>query len=174
MRTLFILLFIYTYPVFSQDTMPKTVDNVDLAKYSGKWYEISKIPNTFQDHCIKNTTANYEIMDDGEIIVTNSCVEEDEEFDSSTGLARIVDNETNSKLEVSFVSLFGWYLFWGDYWILGLSEDYNYAVVGTPSRKYGWILSRNRKMSNNDLETCFQILENNGYDRNDFEMSLHD
>ena len=73
---------------------------------------------------------------------------------------------------MSFVSLFGWHLFWGDYWILGLDRDYNYAVIGTPSRKYGWILNREPQMSDIDLETCYKILEKNGYNRNDFEMSL--
>ena len=174
MKSFFIFLLSCSYSIFSQNSVPITVDFVDLEKYSGKWYEISKIPNSFQDHCLKNTTANYEITEEGEIIVTNSCVDEDNETDSSTGLARIVDKITNSKLEVSFVSLFGWHLFWGDYWILGLSEDYDYAVVGTPSRKYGWILGRNPDMNADDLETCFQILERNGYDRSRFEMSLQE
>ena len=174
MKAIFTCLFFYSVLMFSQEDLPATVDSVDLSRYSGTWYEISKIPNSFQDHCIKNTTAKYELTDDGEIIVTNSCVDEDGEMDSSTGLARVVDKKSNSKLEVSFVSLFGWQLFWGDYWILGLSENYKYAVIGTPSKKYGWILSRTPNLNDDDLETCYQILERNGYSRDDFELSLQD
>ena len=174
MKNILIISLLCSYTIISQDTLPVTVDNVDLVKYSGKWYEISKIPNSFQDHCQKNTTANYELAPDDEIIVTNSCIDEEGELDSSTGLARIVDLKTNSKLEVSFVSLFGWHLFWGDYWILGLDSNYNYAVIGTPSRKYGWILNRKPQISDVDLETCYKILEKNGYNRNDFEMSLQE
>ena len=157
----------------NENTM-KTVDSVDLVRYSGTWYEISKIPNSFQDHCIKNTTANYKINEDGDIIVTNKCVDEDGEVDDAKGLARIVDTKTNSKLEVSFVSLFGWQLFWGDYWILGLDEEYQYVCVGTPSRKYGWILSRESKINEIDLEKCYQIFEKNGYDRTKFELSIQE
>lgn len=151
-----------------------TVDHVDLSKYAGTWYEISKIPNSFQDHCIKNTTANYKINEDGDIIVINRCIDEDGEIDDAEGLAIIVDKETNSKLEVSFVNLLGWHLFWGDYWILGLDKDYKYAVIGTPSRKYGWILSRTPQMVDSDLENCYKIFEKNGYDRSKFELSVQE
>ncbi len=173
------LLVIFFSPAmfFSQtknETIIKTVDSVDLQKYIGTWYEIAKIPNSFQDHCVKNTTASYEINEEGNIIVVNKCIDEDGEIDDAEGLAKVVDKKTNSKLKVSFVSLFGWQLFWGDYWILGLESNYKYAVIGTPSRKYGWILSRTPKMENSDLENCYQIFEKNGYDRRHFELSLQE
>ena len=150
-----------------------TVDTVDLELYQGTWYEISKIPNSFQDHCIKGTTANYQLNDEGNIIVINRCFDEDNESDEAEGLAKIVEGSGNSKLEVSFVSIFGWHLFWGDYWILGLDEDYRYAVIGTPSRKYGWILSRTPNMEDEDLEICFKVFEKNGYSRKSFVSTLH-
>ena len=71
------------------------------------------------------------------------------------------------------MSIFGWHLFWGDYWILGLDEDYRYAVIGTPSRKYGWILSRTPNMEDEDLEICFKVFEKNGYSRKSFVNTLH-
>ncbi len=178
MNTKFTLYFLLSISITllaqSGEKVMKTVDSVDLVRYSGTWYEIAKIPNSFQDHCVKNTTANYEINEDGDIIVTNKCIDEDGEMDDAEGLARIVDKETNSKLEVSFVSLFGWHLFWGDYWILGLDKDYQYVCVSTPSKKYGWILSRIAKINENDIENCFQIFEENGYDRAKFELSLQE
>jgi len=83
----------------------------------------------------------------------------------------VVDTVSFSKLEVSFVSFLGIRPFWGDYWILGLEENYKYVVVGNPSRDYGWILSRNQKIEDKDLEVCFGILRNRGYDPDNFEMT---
>lgn len=149
----------------------KTVDQVDLNKYTGLWYEIAKIPNSFQKKCKYGTTAFYKIRSDGDIDVTNSCYDEDGEVVKAEGLAKVVDSKTNAKLEVSFVSIFGIHLFWGDYWILGLGKDYSYAVVGTPDRKYGWILSRTRVLSESDLMDAFRTLKENGYDPNNFIMT---
>ena len=151
-----------------------TVDHVDLSRYAGLWYEIAKIPNSFQDHCASNTTAVYSLNDDGTIKVINSCLESDGETDKAEGLAQVVDTKTNSKLEVSFVSIFGFHLFWGDYWILGLPDDYSYAVIGTPNRKYGWILSRTKKLPDDKLSEAYDILERNGYNPEDFVKSLQD
>ncbi|MBK7106356.1 MAG: lipocalin family protein [Ignavibacteriae bacterium] len=177
MKTILAALTLFSITIFAQQNSSKniaTVDFVDLKKYVGTWYEIAKIPNSFQDHCIKNTTASYKINEDGDIEVLNQCVDDEGEIDGAEGVARIVDKKTNSKLEVSFVSILGWNLFWGDYWILGLDGNYKFAVIGTPSRKYGWILSRTKKMNENDLEKCFKIFEENGYDRNKFELDVHD
>lgn len=150
----------------------QTVKNVDLTKYVGLWYEIAKIPNRFQKQCVKGTTAQYKLKTNGEIEVINSCLTEEGEKDVAEGVARIVDTKTNSKLEVSFVSIFGIRLFWGDYWIIGLGNDYEYAVVGTPSRKYGWILSRTPQLNKDKLDKAYQTLKNAGYDINKFELSL--
>ena len=145
-----------------------TVENVDIEKYMGTWYEIQRIPNSFQKKCIGNVTANYTLKEDGNVRVVNSCLEQDGKTDTAKGLARVLDRETNAKLQVSFVSLFGIYFFWGNYWILYLDEDYQNAVVGDPSKKYGWILSRNSELTPEELEPMYQALRNNGYDTADF------
>ena len=148
-----------------------TVKKVDLNKYIGLWYEIAKIPNSFQDQCVYGTTAEYKIDEDGDIIVTNSCYDEDGKLDVAEGLAKVVDKNTNAKLEVSFVSFLGIRPFWGDYWIIGLDENYQWAVVGTPSRKYGWILSRTPKLPDDTIEEIFSLLKSQNYNPADFEMS---
>jgi len=164
-------------PLFAQTTdgkssdTPQTVRSVDLSRYVGKWYEIAKIPNRFQKQCIRNTTATYRLRDDGKIDVLNICETEEGTLDSAKGIARIVDNESNAKLEVSFVNFLGLQLFWGDYWIIGLDSDYQYAVIGSPSRKYGWILSRTRELSGQQMEQVKSILQKNGYNFDDFEMT---
>jgi apolipoprotein D and lipocalin family protein len=160
--------------VFSQDkTLPQlvTVKQVDLKKYVGLWYEIAKIPNSFQDQCAYGTTAQYKIDEDGDIIVTNSCYDEDGKPDVAEGLAKVVDKKTNSKLEVSFVSFLGIRPFWGDYWIIGLDENYQWAAIGTPSRKYGWILSRTPSLPNDTMKIIFSLLKTQSYNPADFEIS---
>lgn len=156
----------------SQTGELKTVNFVDLKKYVGLWYEIAKIPNSFQKNCAYNTTATYMLRDDGRIDVINRCSGSDGSVNEAKGIARRVDTVTNSKLEVSFVRLLGIQLFWGDYWIIGLDGDYRYAVVGSPSRKYGWILSRSPVLSKGDLDKIFEILRVQGYDPKSFVFTV--
>ena len=148
-----------------------TVKQVDLKKYIGLWYEIAKIPNSFQDHCAYGTTAKYKIDDDGDIIVTNSCYDDEGKIDVAEGLAKVVDKNTNTKLEVSFFSILGIRPFWGDYWIIGLDDNYQWAVIGTPNRKYGWVLSRTPSLPDSTMENIFKLLKSQYYNPEDFELS---
>ncbi len=150
---------------------PTVMATVNLERYAGLWYEIAKIPNRFQKQCARGTTAEYLLREDGRITVINRCVKKDGVIDEAEGIAKIEDTTSNAKLKVSFVSFLGWRPFWGDYWVIGLDEAYQWAVVGTPDRKYGWILSRTPTLEETTLEEIFAIIEHNGYDRNRFEMS---
>jgi len=162
--------------IFSQDKdLPQliTVNQVDLNKYTGLWYEIAKIPNSFQDQCAYGTTAEYKLLEDGEIQVINKCFKSDGEADVAEGLAKVVDKKTNSKLEVSFFSILGFRPFWGDYWIIGLDDNYQWAVVGSPNRKYGWILSRTPLLPDDSMQKIFALLKAQNYNPDDFEKSTH-
>lgn len=170
MKIIILLIVTIAMNIFSQQDTPKTVKYVDIKKYAGLWYEIAKIPNRFQKQCVKGTTALYELKENGEIRVINSCYDKDNELDKTEGVARIVDNKSNAKLEVSFFSILGWRPIWGDYWIIGLDENYQWAIVGTPSRKYGWILSRTSKLDETTMNKIFEILKDQGYNPKDFEM----
>lgn len=172
MKKIFGLLIISVIAVMGQTDKPlTTVKYVDLKKYAGTWYEIARIPNSFQDHCIKNTMAKYILDEKGKIKVINSCIDEDGEIDDVEGVAKVVDKTSNSKLEVSFVSFLGIRPFWGDYWIIGLGKDYDYAVIGSPGRKYGWILSRTKILNEEQINEVKLILKNNGYDFRKFATS---
>jgi len=156
----------------TRDVPPvRTVAAVDLDRYLGLWQEVAKIPNRFQKQCVRGTTAEYSRREDGRINVVNRCVEKDGRTDEARGVARIVDVASRARLEVSFVSFLGWRPFWGDYWILGLDEGYQWAAVGTPDRKFGWILARSRTLDGATLERIFTILERNGYARSEFQTS---
>ena len=152
----------------------QTVTSVDLNRYTGTWYEISRLPNRFQRDCAKNTTATYNLQDDGKIQVINRCVTAEGKEKSATGIAEVVNTETNAKLRVSFVQIFGLSLFWGDYWIIGLDPDYAYAVVGTPSRKYGWILSRSPQLTPDQETVINALLKEQGYNPDDFVKTPQD
>ena len=119
----------------------KMVQSVDLTRYVGLWYEISRLPNPFQKKCSDMVTANYKMRADGKIEVINRCRKASGEYATAKGKAKIVDKKTNAKLKVTF-----FWPFYGDYWILDLGPNYEYAVVGEPGRKYLWILSRSPQM----------------------------
>jgi apolipoprotein D and lipocalin family protein len=138
----------------------KTVEHVNLERYLGTWYEIARFPQSFQKGCVAST-ANYTLRPDGLIDVLNTCRRETLEGEerSAKGLARVVDTETNAKLQVTF-----FLFFWGDYWIIDLAEDYAWAVVGHPSRDYLWILSRTPQMDPEVYAGILGRLEAVGYE----------
>jgi apolipoprotein D and lipocalin family protein len=148
-----------------------TVDHVDLPRYLGRWFEIARIPNRFQKQCASNTTAEYELRNDGSITVTNTCLMNIGKADVAHGVAKIVDTSTNARLKVSFINFFGLRPFWGDYWVIGLDPDYQWAIVGTPSRRFGWVLARTPTLDDGTMEAIYGIIEKNGYQVGAFEVS---
>lgn len=160
----------------SQDSDVKTVPFVDLQKYTGTWFELAAIPQSFQKKCVKNTTAEYSLeKSTGFVVVKNSCTEKDGSRNVADGRARIDDNDSNAKLTVTFVKLIKWiFTFGGDYWIIGLDNDYRWVVIGHPTREYAWILSRTPKMSFQDWEKATAILKENNYDTCQLLTSIQD
>lgn len=140
---------------------PQVVDHVDIDRYMGKWYEIAKYPVLFQSACYGGTTAEYEKCPDGTVHVVNEChkCSLDGPIERVKGYARVVDPDTNAKLVVDL----GWGE--GDYWIIGLDDDYQWSIVSDSKRQYLWILSRTPYM---DGQTYFwevmPIIRAKGYD----------
>lgn len=150
-----------------------TVAQVDPERYAGRWYEIAKIPHSFQRQCVSDTTAQYARNDDGTIAVINRCRKRDGSFDEAHAIARVTDTTSNAKLAVSFFSVLGWRPVWGSYWILALGPDYDYALVGEPTRRYGWILGRTTSLPPATRELLNQRLRELGYAPDQFENSAH-
>jgi apolipoprotein D and lipocalin family protein len=146
----------------------KTVPYVDLKKYAGLWYEIASYPNRFQKGCI-NSTAEYTLTDKGYVIVENRCDRESGMRTYIKGKAFVVKDSGNAKLKVQF-----FWPFRGDYWIIDLADDYSYAVVGHPSRKYLWILSRSPIISENLFHRLLSRIEAQGYDLGKVAMTRVD
>lgn len=136
------------------------VDTVDVNRYLGKWYEIASYPAWFQKGCT-GTTAEYSLLPDGKIQVINRCHKDSLEgpLKESKGKAEVVDTATNAKLKVWF-----FWPFKDNYWIIDLNPDYQWAVVGEPSRKYLWILSRTRTMDEAVYQGILKQLLQKGYD----------
>ena len=149
-------------PVYRVSTDPvKTVAHVDLNRYLGKWYEIYRLPNWFEDTDCITVTAEYSALPDNQINVLNTCQKKDR-LKQANGVAKIPDLQSNAQLKVSFFRPF-----YGDYWVLDLATDYSWVLVGEPSGKYFWILARTRQLSPQLEEQLLQKAEKLGYLRKD-------
>ena len=146
----------------------KTVDHVDIQRYTGRWYEIARLPNRFEKKCDRDVTAEYSL--DGKTLrVSNACRKADGALTRAAGKAKIVDSATNAKLKVTF-----FWPFYGDYWILGLDPQYRWAVVGEPSRKFLWILSRTPKLTESEMQKAELVVRDSGYERSGLIFTRHD
>lgn len=124
-------------------SVPQPAKPVVLDAYLGKWFEYGRYEAPFQKGC-EGVTAEYSLRDDGKIRVVNSCYRGSLEgkFDQSTGKAKVVEDSKGAKLKVSF---FG--PFYGDYWVLDHGPEnsdgqYEWSIVGEPSGRYLWMLTR--------------------------------
>lgn len=138
----------------------QVVSYVDIERYLGKWYEIALYPNWFEKGCF-GSTAYYEKLEGGKIKVTNQCRMHgpEGELNEAIGEADIADRKTNAKLKVQF-----FWPFKGDYWIIDLDKDYQYAIVSEPNRQYLWILTRSPHMEPQILEMLKTKIRRNGFD----------
>jgi len=138
----------------------QTVSSVDVNRYSGKWYEIASYPQRFQKGC-HCTTAEYTLSPDGYLIVENRCNRGSVNGKQSyiKGKAFIEKNSGNAKLKVQF-----FWPFRAKYWIIDLADDYSYAVVSHPNKKYLWILSRTPKMNDTFYRQILSKLKEKGFD----------
>ena len=134
----------------------QTVESVDLKRYAGMWYEIANFPMVFQRNCVGDTTAEYTLHPDGSVGVNNRCRNKDGEVDSASGTATVVEGSNNAKLEVT-PPLQGRLL---DH---RPDPEYRWAVVGTPDRKYLWILSRSPQLPQEELDRALAAAKAQGY-----------
>jgi len=127
-----------------------TVSNVDLNRYQGRWYEIATFPIRPQRNCTA-TYAEYTLNKAGYVEVYNHCIDStDGSVKDIQGKAFVETVGDNSRLLVQF-----FWPFKAPYQIIALDTlDYRYALVGSPNRKYLWILNREPKMD----ETLFKTL----------------
>ena len=127
------------------DLQPKTVGSVNLKRYQGTWYELARLPMYFQRNCAQSE-ARYTLLPDGNMSVFNRC------------------------LTPEWVEFKNWFtsllpgVAKGDYWVLYVSDDYKTAIVGSPSRRYMWLLSRTPTVSADTREDLLSRARQQGYD----------
>jgi len=147
-----------------------TVKQVNLQKYEGTWYEIARLPNRFEEG-LKCITAKYKLRDDGRITVINKGhkIENSGETESVEGWAKMPNKKEPGKLKVTF-----FWPFFGKYWIIELDKDYQHALVGSPSRKYLWILSRNKNMDEETYTSLVNMAKDKGFKTSNLITTAHD
>lgn len=146
----------------------EAVPFVDLNRYAGKWYDIASFPQRFQKGCHR-TTAEYSLSDKGFVIVENRCNKDSLNGKESyiKGKAFVVPGTNNAKLKVQF-----FWPFKGDYWVIDLAEDYSYAVVSEPGKKYLWILSRTPVMDEAIYKQITDRLLAKGFDLSKLKLTI--
>lgn len=147
----------------------QTVPLVDLNKYAGTWYEIAAYPQYFQKGC-HCTTATYTLSDQGYVIVENRCNRDSVVGKESyiKGKAFVESGSGNAKLKVQF-----FWPFKAKYWIIDLADDYSYAVVSHPNKKYLWILSRTPHMNESVYTQIVSRIQAKGFDLNKLKKTIH-
>lgn len=153
--------------VAAQPSDPLTpIASLDVPRYMGTWFEIAKYPNWFQKNCVAETTAEYQLKEQGGVKVINRCRRENGDIDEAIGEARQVGPSTSPKLKVRFAP--SWLsllpFVWGDYWVIDLDESYKLVAVAEPKREYLWILSRTRIVEPRVYEALLVRLRAKGFD----------
>ena len=147
-----------------------TVEKVDLNKYAGTWYEIARLPNSFERN-MKCVTATYSLKESGKISVKNRGYLPDPKgkWKTAKGKAWIPDKEFPGRLKVTF-----FWPFAGNYYILVLDENYQYALVGDPSREYLWVLAREQSLDSSVYSTLMDHAGQKGFDTQKMLLVEHD
>lgn len=149
------------------------VNSIDLQRYQGTWHQVALYPNRFQKKCASNTRAQYAPEPGGTVQVTNQCRTVEGKEIQVVGQARpahatvLSGNQlTPPQLQVRFAPAWlSWLpMVWGDYWVIQLSADYRYAVVGEPAREFLWVLARDTQLSAADWSAIESKLKEQGYD----------
>jgi apolipoprotein D and lipocalin family protein len=147
---------------------PAVVPELDLNQYLGRWYEVASTKPFFQKDCVC-VTADYGLLDDGNVKVVNSCrkLEPKGALDVAEGKAAPTRNP--AKFNVSFG---GFSLPFSNYWVVDLADDYRYAVVSTAFRSPIWILSRTPELAQEDLSSIDSNLKAAGFNTDKLSDTL--
>lgn len=143
-------------------------EGVELSRYVGTWYEQARLPNSFQKSCDSNVQAHYTLLPQNRVWVVNRCKTASGDVKSTEGVARLAGKPlppNPARLEVRFAPEWASFIpaVWGDYWIIRLDEAYQYSLVGTPDRKYLWVLTRQKKADPAKVEELLDYARSLGF-----------
>ena len=142
------------------------IEALDVSRYMGTWYEITKYPNWFQRKCVANTQANYTFQPGGTVRVVNRCLMENGQDNEAIGAARQIGAANSARLQVRFAPQWLSFvpLLWGDYWVIDLDPQYQLVAVSEPRREYLWVLSRTPEIDNSAYDALLNRLVDKGFD----------
>lgn len=155
-------------------TAPATVEKVDLNRFMGRWYEMARLPYFTERRCVANVMADYRLGDDGMVHVHNRCQYKDGRIGQAKGVARVLDYGRNARLQISFRMLYGVYVFWDDYWIIGLGADYDYALIGQPTKNRAWVLARDPSSDSQKVDAWLNEFADKGFPATGFLRTRQD
>lgn len=142
-------------------TLPKDVkivDNFQLPRYLGTWYEIARLDHSFE-RGLDHVTANYSPRDDGGVKVINRGYNANkQQWQESVGKAYFIGSPQQASLKVSF---FG--PFYGGYNVIDLDDEYQHALIAGPNRDYLWILSRTPTIDSQTRDRLVAVAKNYGF-----------
>lgn len=149
-------------------SVPQPAKAVEMKRYLGLWYELARYENRFETDC-EGVTADYSLRSDGMVRVVNTCRKGVKGARKvAEGRANIVPDSSNAKLKVSF---FG--PLYGDYWVLDHAPDYAWSIVGEPSGRYLWILTRTPKLSDHTRRMLVSKARSLGFDTQLLRWTQH-
>ena len=153
--------------LFSCRSIPKGIEaisNFDKDRYLGKWYEIARIPNTFQKSCVQDVAVSYQLLPNNQVVGINTCRKVNGEI-FNLAVKGSAQDKTNAKLVFNVTST---WLRWipmlkADYWIVDLADDYTYAAVATPDSHYLWILARQPQLDDAVYQQLIKRVAKQGF-----------
>ena len=151
----------------------KTVSDLKLPRYLGTWYEIARLPMRHEPEACTDVSANYSLKDNGNVRVHNRCRMAGE-IEEAVGEATVVDNDS-ARLAVSFLPKgLRWLPFTkGDYWVIQIAPDYSVSLVGSPDRKYLWLLARTPNLDRTVQDHYLAAARLQGFDLTDLIHTPH-
>ena len=158
-RAVWVLLVVLLTGCTSAPKGIEPVQEFELSKYLGTWYEIARLDHSFE-RGLSNVTAEYSLREDGGVRVINRGYSAEEgKWEQAEGKAYFVEDSDTGHLKVSF---FG--PFYGAYVVFNLDEDYQQSFVSGPDRSYLWFLSRTPTVSEADKQRFIQAVQAKGFD----------
>ncbi|MDY0254775.1 MAG: lipocalin family protein [Tenuifilaceae bacterium] len=167
-----ILFCVASFAALSFNTMAQSANeqiiakDMELKKFLGVWYEIARFPHSFERDLV-GVTATYSLKKNGNIQVINQGYKNtlDGKLKRAKAFAKIPNPSEPGRLKVYFFWPFG-----ADYLILDLGKEYQWALVGSSSPSYLWILSRTPQMDDGLYESIIEKAKSIGYNTSRLEL----
>ena len=152
----------------AQATRPPVVavQQLDLDRYMGQWFEIARMPNSHERDCAADVVTTYQRISETAVDVATACRHADGEEERMEVIARVRDTVSKAKLELRYAPrALGWIPFvWDDYWVLDVAPTYAYALVGEPGRESLWILARTPRLDDATYDQLVAAAAAQGFD----------